>query len=112
MAPPSKAGCDPSGSFARSARARCVDRPHARRQDLKNVFKRFIRYLPDGYKNQPGQIMPASLQKTLKLTAEQKNQLEQLQTGVDSKRGKILTDEQKKQLKAAREGVPGFPSYG
>ncbi|SRR6266851_49374 len=59
---------------------------------------------------QPGQIMPSFLQDTLKLTAEQKKQLEELQKDVDAKLGKILTDDQKKQLKEMREGFgPGGP---
>jgi hypothetical protein len=53
---------------------------------------------------QPGQIMPPFLQDMLKLTAEQKKQLEELQKEVDGKLGKILTDEQKKQFKTMREG--------
>jgi Spy/CpxP family protein refolding chaperone len=58
---------------------------------------------------QPGQIMPAFLQETLKLTAEQKKQVEELQKEVDTKLEKILTDEQKKQLKEMRDRGPGGP---
>jgi hypothetical protein len=43
----------------------------------------------------------------LKLTAEQKKQLQELQKEVDGKLGKILTDEQKKQLKDPRDRGPG-----
>jgi Spy/CpxP family protein refolding chaperone len=53
---------------------------------------------------QPGQIMPTFLQDQLKLTADQKKQLEELQKEVDSKLEKILTEEQKKQLKDMRQG--------
>jgi hypothetical protein len=53
---------------------------------------------------QPGQVMPPALEGVLKLTAEQKKQLEELQKEVDSKLGKILTDEQKKQLKDMQQG--------
>jgi Spy/CpxP family protein refolding chaperone len=60
---------------------------------------------------QPGQVLAAPLQEMLKLSADQKKQLEELQKDVDSKLGKILTDEQKKQLKDMREaggrGGPG-----
>lgn len=56
---------------------------------------------------QPGQIMPAFLQERLKLTAEQKQEFEQLQKEVDAKIEKILTDDQKKQLKELRERGPG-----
>jgi hypothetical protein len=60
---------------------------------------------------QPGQVLPTFLQDELKLTADQKKQLEALQKEVDSKLDKILTDEQKKQLKEIRDnpgrGGPG-----
>jgi Spy/CpxP family protein refolding chaperone len=53
---------------------------------------------------QPGQVMPAFLQDVLGLTAEQKKQLEVLQKEVDDKLAKILTEEQKKQLKEMPQG--------
>jgi hypothetical protein len=56
---------------------------------------------------QPGQVMPSLLQDMLKLTADQKKQLEELQKDVDSRLAKILTDDQKKQLKEMRERGPG-----
>jgi Spy/CpxP family protein refolding chaperone len=55
---------------------------------------------------QAGQVMPQAVQDTLKLTAEQKKRLEELQKEVDGKLGKILTDEQKKQLKDMQQ-APG-----
>jgi len=61
---------------------------------------------------QPGQVLPPFLQETLKLTAEQRKQLDELQKEVDGKLGKILTDEQKKQLKEMRERGPGRPGDG
>ncbi|HBI44099.1 MAG TPA: hypothetical protein DDY78_14785, partial [Planctomycetales bacterium] len=69
---------------------------------------------PDGPRSgpppRPGQILPAFLQEALKLTAVQKKQLETLQKEVDAKLGKILTDEQKTQLKEMRPGRgPGGP---
>jgi hypothetical protein len=69
----------------------------------------------------PGQIMPPFLQERLKLSEEQKKQLDALQKEIDGKLGKILTDEQKKQLKEMREGFgrggpgrrgPGGPPPG
>jgi hypothetical protein len=58
----------------------------------------------------PGQIMPGFLQEALKLTGSQKKQLDELQKEVDAKLGKILTDEQKTQLKEMRPGRgPGGP---
>jgi len=62
---------------------------------------------------QPGQILPSFLQERLNLTAEQKKQVEALQKEVDARLAKILTDEQKKQLKEMREGGrPGGPPPG
>jgi mono/diheme cytochrome c family protein len=66
---------------------------------------------------QPGQLLAPFLQDRLNLTPEQKNQLEELQKKVDSDLGKILTDEQKKQLKdmqggMGRGGRGGFSSPG
>jgi hypothetical protein len=61
----------------------------------------------------PGQVLPPFLQERLKLTAEQKKQLDELQKEVETKLGKILTEEQNKQLKDMRRmfgrGGPGGP---
>jgi Spy/CpxP family protein refolding chaperone len=65
--------------------------------------------LPGFGRSQPGQVLSAPLQETLKLTAEQKKQVEDLQKEVETKLEKILTDEQKKQLKEIRERGPGGP---
>jgi hypothetical protein len=56
---------------------------------------------------QPGQVLPPFLQEELKLSADQKKQLEELQKDVDARLAKILTEEQKKQLKERRERGPG-----
>src|SRR5205085_613218 len=48
---------------------------------------------------QPGKVLPSGVQDSLKLTAEQKKKLEDLQKEVDERLGKILTEEQKKLLK-------------
>jgi Spy/CpxP family protein refolding chaperone len=70
---------------------------------------------------QPGQILPPFIQERLELTAEQKQQLEDLQKEVDARLGKILTAEQKKQLQEMRQGFgrggpggrgPGGPPPG
>jgi hypothetical protein len=56
----------------------------------------------------PGQILPPFLQERLNLTDKQKQQLEELQKEVDSRLGKILTSEQKKQMQEMRGGFgPG-----
>jgi EF hand len=58
----------------------------------------------------PGQILPMFVQEALKLSASQKKQLDELQKEVDAKLAKILTDEQKTQLKEMRPGRgPGGP---
>jgi cell division protein ZapA (FtsZ GTPase activity inhibitor) len=63
-----------------------------------------------GAVGQPGQIMPPFVQDQLKLTADQKKKLEELQKEIDGKLDKILTDDQKKQLKDMRPGRgPGGP---
>jgi hypothetical protein len=54
-----------------------------------------------------GQILPGFLQERLNLTAEQKEQVAELQKDVDAKLAKILTDEQKKTLQEMRERGPG-----
>jgi hypothetical protein len=56
---------------------------------------------------QPGQVMPTFLQDSLKLTADQKKQIDELQKDVDGRLAKILTDDQKKQLKEMRDRGPG-----
>jgi hypothetical protein len=55
----------------------------------------------------PGEILPARLQQALRLTSEQKTQLEDLQKEVDAKLEKILDDAQRTQLKEMRERGPG-----
>jgi Spy/CpxP family protein refolding chaperone len=64
-----------------------------------------------GARPQPGQVMPAPLQDALQLTGTQRKQLEELQKQVDGKLAKILTDEQKKQLKAMQQGGGGPGSF-
>jgi hypothetical protein len=70
---------------------------------------------------QPGQILPPFVQQMLKLTDDQKKQIEELQATVDAKLAKILTEEQAKQLKESRNrmgpggrpgGFPGGPPGG
>jgi hypothetical protein len=57
---------------------------------------------------QPGQILPPPVQDMLNVTAEQKKQLDELQKDVDDKLAKILTDEQKQQLRQMQDGFgPG-----
>jgi hypothetical protein len=52
---------------------------------------------------QPGVVLSTGTQDRLKLTDDQKKQLEDLQKEVDSKLEKILTDDQSKQLKDMRD---------
>lgn len=72
----------------------------------------------------PGQLLPPFLQERLKLTDEQKKQLDELQKEVQGKLDKILTEEQRKQLKDMQSrfgprgpggppgGAPGGPPGG
>ena len=62
---------------------------------------------PGGGPPQPGQILPRMLRQRLALTAEQEKQVDALQKEVDAKLDKILTSEQKQQLKQMRERGPG-----
>ena len=54
----------------------------------------------------PGQIMSVSTQVILKPTPEQRKQLADLQKEVDAGLDKLLTDDQKKQLKQMRADFP------
>jgi hypothetical protein len=54
-----------------------------------------------------GQILPALVQDQLKLTDAQKKDLEAMQKDVDAKLDKILTEEQRTQLKQMKERGPG-----
>jgi hypothetical protein len=55
----------------------------------------------------PGEILPRFLRDRLELTSDQEKQIEALQKDVDARLAKILTDEQRQQLKAMRERGPG-----
>ena len=59
----------------------------------------------------PGQILPQPLREHLKLTKEQKEELDKLQKDVDARLKKLLTDEQRKMIErmTGRGGRPGFP---
>jgi hypothetical protein len=61
---------------------------------------------------QPGQLMSPTLQARLKLSAEQKDQVTELQKEIDGKLDQLLTAEQKKQFKETRQnfarGGPGM----
>jgi Spy/CpxP family protein refolding chaperone len=65
---------------------------------------------------QPGQVMSPAIQEQLKLTADQKKQLGELQKEDDGKLAKILTDEQNKRLADMRQmstrGPGGFGGGG
>jgi hypothetical protein len=66
----------------------------------------------------PGEILPSMVQQRLRLTDEQKGQVEALQKEVDTKIEAILSAEQMKQLKEMRQrgpggfGPPGRPGSG
>jgi Spy/CpxP family protein refolding chaperone len=56
----------------------------------------------------PGQVLPSFQQQFLKLSGEQKKQVEELQTDVDARLAKILTAEQKKSLQDMSRPMGGF----
>lgn len=68
---------------------------------------------PGGPAPQQGQILPNTIQDQLKLSAEQKKEVEALQKELDARLAKILTAEQNKSLKEIRSRPPGFgPGFG
>jgi Spy/CpxP family protein refolding chaperone len=61
-----------------------------------------------GSSPQPGKILSAAHQDTLKLSAEQKKRLEEIQKEVDTRLATLLTEEQKRQLQAMqRDALAG-----
>jgi Spy/CpxP family protein refolding chaperone len=56
----------------------------------------------------PGEVLPQFLQDRLKLSAEQKKKLGELQKNVDANLTKLLTAEQKKSLDEMSQGKGGF----
>lgn len=57
----------------------------------------------------PGTILPGPLQDDLKLTGDQKKQLEKLQKDTEEKLVALMTDDQKKQWKEMKDRFPGGP---
>jgi hypothetical protein len=57
----------------------------------------------------PGEVLPQMLQQRLNLSADQKTQLDALQKEVDARLEKILSVDQKQQLKDMRNRGPGAP---
>jgi hypothetical protein len=68
---------------------------------------------PGGPRPNPGEIFPAPIQNALQMTDKQKKELAELQKKVDAELEKILTPQQKEQLKRMRAGPrPGGPGFG
>ncbi len=70
---------------------------------------------PMGRPPKPGEILPQMLRGRLKLTTDQQLKLDELQRDVDARMAKILTDDQKtqiKQLSTRGPGGPGGPGGG
>lgn len=57
-----------------------------------------------GGRSQPGTILSKGTQQALKMTDEQVKSLDDMQKDVDAKLEKILTEDQRKQLKEMRDG--------
>lgn len=55
----------------------------------------------------PGEVLPPMLQQVLRLSPEQRDQVEALQKEVDSKLASILSEDQRKQLQQMRNRRPG-----
>jgi hypothetical protein len=65
---------------------------------------------PMGGPPRPGEVLPPMLRQRLGLSAEQSQQLDDLQKDVDARLAKILTTEQRDQLRSMRgPGGPGGP---
>ena len=60
----------------------------------------------------PGTVLPPFLQDQLRLTEDQRAQLHDLQKDVDARLSKILTEEQREQMKRMGERRPGFGGPG
>jgi predicted peptidase len=65
-----------------------------------------------GFGTPPGTVLAPRVQQNLKLTDDQKKELEELQKEVDAKLQKILTEAQNKQLKDLRENAGRGPGGG
>jgi hypothetical protein len=61
---------------------------------------------------QPGRILSAAQQDTLKLSPEQRKRMEEIQKEIDAKLETLLTEEQKRQLQAMRQGPPAVRAAG
>jgi len=57
----------------------------------------------------PGEILPRFMRQRLELSSEQEKQIQDLQKEVDAKLEKILSAEQREQLKSMRDRGPGGP---
>jgi hypothetical protein len=57
----------------------------------------------------PGELLPIPVQDQLKLTAEQKKQLGELQKEIDKKLEALMTEEQRKEFKELKDRRPGGP---
>jgi hypothetical protein len=67
-----------------------------------------------GIPSTPGRVLSSFQQERLKLTDEQKRQVDDLQTDVDARLKKILTEDQQKTLRERPTGLrpPGAPGRG
>ena len=60
----------------------------------------------------PGEILPPPILEQLRLTEEQKKKFAELQKDTDEKLNKLLTPEQREELKRMQQGPPGgFPGF-
>jgi hypothetical protein len=83
----------------------------AQRKQIKSVFSMFsppppspVPMNPTG--PHPGKVLTPAQQETLKLSAEQKKRMEEIQKEIDAKLDTLLTEDQKKQLQTMRQSPP------
>jgi hypothetical protein len=82
------------------------------RKQLKLVFAPFSpppSASAPGSATQPGKLLSPAQQDTLKLSAEQKTRLQEIQKEVEAKLATLLTEEQRKQLAAMQQGTDASP---
>jgi hypothetical protein len=84
------------------------------RKQLKDSLREAGPFGPGGPGGPPeiGRILPSAVQEKLKLTAEQKKQIDGLQKDADGKMDTLLKDEQKTRLKGMQEMMKAFAAAG
>src|SRR5262249_2420005 len=88
------------------------------KEELGKLFneeqKKQLKQPPRGFEDFPmaGQLIASAAEKRLKLTAEQKKRLAEVQKEAAAKLAAILNDAQKRQLKSMQDMARGFQAGG